>query len=172
MKINKKKTKVMLINMSRKHDFPPEVSFADGVILECITEIKLVGVILSNDLKWSKNTTYICKKAMKKMWVLRRLNKFNFELKSLIDVYTKEIRSLLEMAAPVWHSGLTKKQDAQIERVQKTALFLILGKKYTNYVDACSYCGLDSLKKRREKLCLSFAKKYLKKKNFFLQESK
>ena len=95
----------------------------------------------------------MCKKAMKKMWVLRRLNKFNIDSNSLIDVYMREIRSLVEMAAPVWHSGLTKKQEAQIERVQKTALFLILGSKYTSYKDACSYCGLDSLKQR------SFAKK-------------
>ena len=44
MKVNAKKTKVMLINMSKEHDFSPEISFADGVNLECISEMKLVGV--------------------------------------------------------------------------------------------------------------------------------
>ena len=37
----------------------------------------------------------------------------------LFDVYIKEIRSILEMAVPVWHPGLTKKQTADIESVSK-----------------------------------------------------
>ena len=28
----------------------------------------------------------------------------------MFDVYIKEIRSILEFAVPVWHSGLTRKQ--------------------------------------------------------------
>ena len=159
MKINEKKTKIMLINMAKKYAFPPEVSFEDGKNLECISEMKLVGVVISSDLKWAKNTNYICKKAMKKMWIIRRLKNIDFNMISLVDIYTKEIRSHLELAVPVWHSGLTKMQEAQIERIQKTALFLILGERYLSYAEACSLCELDTLKERREKLCLKFAKK-------------
>ena len=36
----------------------------------------------------------------------------------LVDAYKKEVRSLLELAVPVWNSGLTKNQCVQIERVQ------------------------------------------------------
>ena len=67
MKINKKKTNIMLFNNARKFDFPPELTFDDGTPLEVISEVKLVGIILSNNLKWQKNTEYITKKAMKKM---------------------------------------------------------------------------------------------------------
>ena len=35
--------------------------------LEVIPETKLLGVIVSSDLKWSANTEYICKRANKKM---------------------------------------------------------------------------------------------------------
>ena len=35
----------------------------------------------------------------------------------ILDVYTKEIRSVLELAVPAWYSGLTRKQSATIERV-------------------------------------------------------
>ena len=59
MKINGKKTKVMIFNKSRKLDFPPEVNFPDSQFLEVISETKLVGVIISDDLKWQKNTDYI-----------------------------------------------------------------------------------------------------------------
>ena len=75
MKINPKKSKVMIFNKSRKHDFPPEISFKDGNILECIEETKLLGIQLSSSLSWEANTRIICKKGMTKMWLLRRLKK-------------------------------------------------------------------------------------------------
>ena len=50
MVINKKKTQVMLFNKSRKLDFPPEIMFSDGSQLNVISEIKLVGVLISDEL--------------------------------------------------------------------------------------------------------------------------
>ena len=44
----------------------------------------------------------------------------------MLDVYTKEIRSVLELAVPSWHSALTQKQIATIERVKKVAVSIIL----------------------------------------------
>ena len=51
----------------------------------------------------------------------------------MTEVYIKEIRSLLEQAVPIWHSGLTVIQENAIERVQKAALFVILDDNYINY---------------------------------------
>ena len=62
MVINKDKTKVISFTKRRKWDFPPEVHFSDGTHIEYISETKLVGVIVSEDLKWHKNTAYICGK--------------------------------------------------------------------------------------------------------------
>ena len=52
MKINSKKSKVMLFNKSRKWDFPPEVGFSDKNNLEVVSEMKLVGVVITSDLRW------------------------------------------------------------------------------------------------------------------------
>ena len=49
-----------------------------------------------------------------------------------------------------------------LERVQKSALKVILGKKYTSYNSALNELNIDSLQDRRESLCLKFAKKCLK----------
>ena len=46
-----------------------------------------------------------------------------------------------------------------LERVQKVALKIILQEDYLTYEDALESLNLDTLRKRREKLCLSFAKK-------------
>ena len=165
MKINPKKTKIISFNKSRKWDFPPELKFSNNVILELVPDIKLVGVIVNRDLRWQKNRDYICQKASQKLWTIRRLKKFKLDAFQLFDVYTKEVRSLLEHAVPVWHSGLTRKQSNQIERIRKTAFQIILDENYLNYETACTLFGVEPLEFRRIQLCLNFAKKDVKKDN-------
>ena len=165
MKVNPTKTKVLLFNKSRNYDFPPEVNFSNGEKLEVVSEIKLVGLIVSNDLRWKKNTNYICQKATKKLWTLRRLKKFNLGQFQIFDVYCKEVRSLLEMAVPVWHSSLTKLESKQIEKIQKMAFKIILGEHYINYEVACTILGVEPLYLRRTQLCYKFSRKDLKKSN-------
>ena len=171
MIINPTKSKVMLFNKSRKWDFPPELSFSDRTNLEYVSKMKLVGVVLSDDLRWSKNTQYICDKAMQKMWTLRRMKKLGLEEDIILDVYIKEIRSILEMAVPVWHSGLTVKQTRDIERVQKNALFIILAENYHDYDVACAILSVEPLFTRRESLCMKFAVKDLKKESTLFTKS-
>ena len=160
--INKQKTKIISFTKSRKWDFPPNLEFSDGTQIGTLSETKLLGVIISEDLKWKRNTSYICDKARQKLWILRRLLKFGLAYQELYDVYTKEVRSILELAVPVWHSGLTLKQSNEIERIQKLAFKIILQEKYTSYMRACEFFSTLSLRERRIKLCLKFAKKNLK----------
>ena len=61
----------------------------------------------------------------------------------------------------LWHSSITKKCEDDLERVQKSALKIILGESYVNYDNALKVLKLQSLKERREDLCLKFAKKCL-----------
>ena len=75
------------------------------------------------------------------------------------DYYIKEVRVHLELAVPVWHSGLTKKLSADIERVQKIATNIILGTHTHSYEQACSKLGLKTLHSRRVDLCKRFATK-------------
>ena len=91
MVINKQKTKVISFTKSRKWDFPPELQFSDGSQIECIPHTKLVGVVVSQDLKWFQNTEYICLKARQKLWILRRMVKLDLEIHTMFDVYTKEV---------------------------------------------------------------------------------
>ena len=48
-------------------------------------------------------------------------------------------------------------------KVRRVALKIILSVKYTSYPEALEVTGLDSLKLRRKKLCLNFAKEMPKK---------
>ena len=125
---------------------------------------------MTDDLRWERNTEFICTKAYKRMWSLRRMKILNIEPYVILDVYTKEIRSILELAVPAWHSGLTKKQSDDIERIQKVAVKIILSDPQTGRCDYSYTMGLvildlEPLDVRREKLCRSFAKKTLKSKH-------
>ena len=160
----------MIFNKSRKWDFQPKLHFSDGSALEVISEIKLVGVVLSEDLTWHKNTQYICEKARLKLWILRRMVTLDLNHDQLFDVYCKEVRSILEFGVPVWHPGLTKKDANNIERIQKVAFKIILQAKFIDYLSACDYFNTTPLKQRREKLCLTFAIKNLQSKKTFFQK--
>ena len=73
-----------------------------------------------------------------------------------------QIRSKLDQSAVVWHSSLSQKNRNDLERVQKSAVRIILGDSYNNYEDALKKIGLVTLEERREKMCLKFAKECLK----------
>ena len=152
----------MIFNKSRKFDFPPEMTFQDGEILECLEETKLLGIQLSSSLKWDSNTRAICEKAMAKMWLLRRLKIFKLEPDVLFDYYIKEIRPLVEQGVPIWNSGLTKAQVNLIENIQKVAFKVILGDFYISYNVACTLFSVPPLEYRRTDLSTNFAIKLYK----------
>ena len=76
----------------------------------------------------------------------------------MLDVYFKQVRSILEFAVPVWNSSLTGENILQIERIQKTALHIILGDCYKSYKSALKLTKVDKLAERRKKICFKFAK--------------
>ena len=76
----------------------------------------------------------------------------------LLDIYTKEIRSILEIAVLVWHPGLTRPQVVDIESIQKVAFRIILDTKYSNYNAACDIFKTETLENRQIKLCLKYAR--------------
>ena len=117
--------------------------------MEVVKEFKLLGVKITNDLKLNTNTKYITTEAYSRLWMLRRLKALGANEMELVDFYIKQVRSVLEYAAVVWHAGLTQMNIGDIERVQKTACAIILGKKYDTYQAALTTQGLTNLNKRK-----------------------
>ena len=158
MALNTDKTKIMSFNFTRKYNFVPELSI-DGVTLEVVTRTKLLGVICTSDCKWKENTRYIVTKATKKLWFMRRLKNLGASNTTLVDVYRLFVRANLEFSVPLWSGALTSGQSKDIERVQRTACAIILGKKFTSYEEALDELELVPLAERRRELCTKFALK-------------
>ena len=150
----------MIFNYTKNYQFSTRLILNDE-IMETVEETKLLGTIITNDLKWDKNTSHIVKKAYARMEILRRLLQFNAPQADLLHIYVVYIRSLLEQSSNVWHSGLSLQNKNDLERVQKVAFKLILKEKYKSYIDSLLLLDIETLKERREFLCLSFARKCL-----------
>ena len=86
------------------------------MILDVVEETRLLGIVLTPDLRWQANTLSICTKAMSKMWLLRRMKAMGLEPELIFDYYLKEVRVLTEQAVAIWSSGLTKAQSQEIEK--------------------------------------------------------
>ena len=158
MKLNVKKTKNMIFNFTRKYQFTTSLS-VDDQPLEIVKETKLLGTYITEDLRWNKNTAEIVKKAWQRMQLLNRASRFTSNKWDLKQIYLIYIRSILEQSGVVWHSSLSQKNKRDLERVQKVAVKVILGKNYTSYKAGLELLKMENLDKRRERLCLSFAKK-------------
>ena len=55
--LNTKKSCGMVFNFTKKYQFTSRLTL-DGEPIKLVEETKLLGVILTSDLKWSKNTEY------------------------------------------------------------------------------------------------------------------
>ena len=72
----------------------------------------------------------------------------------------------LHEPGPVWSPGLTKHEIMQIERVQKAALYIILGEKYSEYLVSARSLKLHTLEDRRNTICGKFTKKAVRNPKF------
>ena len=161
MLINENKTKNMIFNFTKNYQFSTRLQLNDQII-ETLEKTKLLGTVITDDLKWEENTKHLIKRANARMELLRRVSAFSPSDEDMKTIYILFIRSLLEQSATVWHSSLTEQDSAELERVQKSAVRIILGNRYVGYKKSLQKLGLLSLNERREELCLNFARKCLK----------
>ena len=143
MSINITKTKYMIFTRSRT-DFATRL-MVNGQKIDQVTEQKVCGVWITDDLKWEKNSKELSKGAFARVSMLTKLKYVGVCQSDLIDVYKLFIRSLLEYCSIVWHSRLTEEDMRVLERVQKTSLRIILGESYESYPSALEACNLNTL---------------------------
>ena len=124
LKINDQKSTVMAFNFSRSYDFPPDFHIGNNE-LQVVRESKVLGVVIRDDLKWDSHISYTCKRAARKIWVLRRMMQLGLDYNIILDIYQKEIRAILEYEAVVFHSGLSHKLSGDLENIQRTVLGLL-----------------------------------------------
>ena len=160
-KLNEDKSKIMIINFSKKYKFATRI-LMNNTTLETVDETKVLGLIITPNLSWRKNTDALISKANKRLFILRNLSKFPIPNNELVLLYGQFIRSILEFNSNVWFSSITEDESDDLERVQKTVCKMLLKDKYESYDEALNVLGLEKLKERRTKLAIKFGKGCLK----------
>ena len=158
MKINSSKSKAMIFNFTRNHQFNTRLEL-DDTNIEFVKSYRLLGTVITDDLSWDLNTDSIVRKANARLQLLRKIASFGANDFDLKEIYITFVRSIVEQSVPVWHSSLTDENRTDLERIQKSAFRIILGNRYKNYQNALNLLEMDTLEARREHLCLVFAQK-------------
>ena len=118
--------------------------------VERVGTYKLLGVIISDDLKWNARVEYAIAKAAKRLFALRLLKRAGVTPKDILKVYLCNVRSVLEYAAQVWQDIPAYLSDA-IESIQRRALRIIFPN--SSYQQALDLTNLSTIANRRILLC-------------------
>ena len=159
MVFNPSKCYVMTINKG----MAPKTHFYElcGTVLQSVDHEKYLGVILSQDMKWSAHTNHISSKANQKLgFIKRNLKGSPQELKCL--AYISLVRSSMEYASSVWDPHLIKDIDS-LERIQRRAARWITNTydRSTSVTVLLQELKLEPLEERRRFSRLAFLYKIL-----------
>jgi len=155
MMINAKKTREMLIGRALKVSMPPVV--LNNEMIQRVDTFKLLGVHISNDLKWGQHVNIISSKAASRLYFLKQLKRAGAGTGDLLCFYNTIVRPVLEYASPVWHSSLTVSQCEALESLQKRAMRIIFP--HLDYSGSLYIAKAGTLEDRREKLTHRFFKR-------------
>jgi hypothetical protein len=157
--INSGKCYVMLFSRSTKYDFPPEFSVGGPGLLEEVKCIRILGIQVQSDLRWTAQVQQMVARATKTTWALRRMKELGVDQSTLVAFWKAEGRVHLEMCCPVWHSSITTAQARALDRAQRVAMAAITGTWAPSHSQQLSDLGLEELSARREQLCVRFARR-------------
>ena len=156
--VNEAKTKSMIFNFTEKYQFSTKLSIDDKPV-EVIDSTRLLGTLITKvggkyctHCQESK-CTHGASKQSSQLWC--KCGRSETDIFSLCNKPTGA-------SAVVWHSSLSEDNKSDLERVQKSALKIIL--------KALVDLEIESLENRRENLCLRFVikcSKNEKNKNIF-----
>jgi len=143
MPFNVDKCKVMHIG----HRNPQTEYSLQGRLLESTVTEKDLGVVISSDLKFSKQCIEAEKKAQRMLGYIKR--QFGYRNREIVlTLYNSLVRPHLEYAVQFWSPTL-RKDIARLERVQARATKLIPSLRHKRYEDRLKELDLFSLETRR-----------------------
>ena len=81
--VHKFKRKATIVEFENPKAFKQHLSKLNGEVIETVRETKLLGIHLTCDLSWNKNTKSIVKESNQKMIFLHKVSQFTRNLSDL-----------------------------------------------------------------------------------------
>ena len=114
---NESKCKELRISFSRSGSSVDHITINDKQI-EVAPSAKLLGVVVSDNLRWNAHIESICKKAATRLYFLKQLRRAEVSSRDILLLYTTCIRPVLEYACPVFHHSLPQCLSNEVERLR------------------------------------------------------
>ncbi|TWW80440.1 hypothetical protein D4764_01G0002550 [Takifugu flavidus] len=118
LQLNVTKMKEMVVDF-RKSKSPPSPVCISGKDVEIVSSYRFLGVQLDNKLEWSINTDAVYKKAMSRLYFLRRLRSFSVCSRMLHMFYQSVMASTIFFAAVCWGAGIKAKDANRLNKLIK-----------------------------------------------------
>lgn len=122
--------------------------------IEVVSKAKLLGLTISNDLKWNAHIENTSKKVSSRLYFLRQLKRTKLPSEDLLLFYITCIRPCVEYGCEVFHDSLPKYLSDDLEKLQKRACKIIHPE--LGYEDALKELKLLPLSVRRDNLTSKF----------------
>ena len=103
LQLNDRKCKEMRISFAKTlAEFNPFI--INEKAIEVVTNVKLLGLNISNDLKWNCHVNEISRKVCTRLYFLKQLKRASVAPKELVTFYITCICPIMEYAYPVYHN--------------------------------------------------------------------
>ena len=119
MIISEKNTKAMIFNFTQNHQFTTRLELK-GQKIEIVDKMKILGTVINSNLSWDDNCNAIIKKVNARMQLLQNIYSFGATTHEMVHLWVVFCRSVVEQSCVVWHSSLTKENNDDLARTQKT----------------------------------------------------
>lgn len=122
--LNEANCKELQICFARsKRSFPPVAINSKNI--EVVKSAKLLGLFLSDDLKWNAHVAEIVKEVASRLYLLRQLKRAHLDPHELVGFYTTCIRLVAEYACETFHNSHPIYPSDELQRLQKRAFRII-----------------------------------------------
>ena len=108
LNLNVSKTKEMILDMRKNKNVKTPVTINDSPV-DIVPSYKYLGVTIQDNLKWNEHIEIQTKKANKRMYNVRRLQKLRIDSKILCLFYNSVISSVLVYAISSWYNACDNK---------------------------------------------------------------
>ena len=149
VEFNPSKTKILLFG-NRRDELTNMTFMFDGSEIDPVHSHKHLGVIFTDNGKWTEHINSIVEKVTKQLAVLRKL-KYMLNRDVLNKLYTTFIRPHFEYTCEVW-DNITETDSTRLDRLQHEATRIVTGlPKFCSIASLYAEIGWEMLKSRREK---------------------
>jgi len=124
----------MIIGSVQKN--PPAPLCVDGNVIDTVKRFKLLGINISDDLRWNAHVDALCAKVASRLYFLKILKRSGLPQNDLLCFYKSVIRSVVEYGCVIWRHNLTTAQSDRLEALQKRAL-RVLCIQYCSTIQHC-----------------------------------